>query len=87
MSFDNAIHAVNQAFETDVRTALDRAEDCPKTEEARAHLRAARRAELGRNEADWMLGIERAARALTEARALSRPQSAQADSYLSNGRS
>jgi len=64
LSLDTAMQSPNQAYAQAVREKFERAEEGPKKAAAREHLRAAQAAKLARNEADWILGIERAARAL-----------------------
>jgi hypothetical protein len=64
VSFDKIIQTPSEAFAKAAREAFDSAEDGPKKDAARGHLRAADIAEQGRNEAVWILEIDRAARAL-----------------------
>jgi hypothetical protein len=64
VSFDKIIQTPNEAFARAAREACENAEDGPKKEAARAHLRAADIAEQGRNEAVWILEVDRAARVL-----------------------
>lgn len=65
MSFDSPNQAPGRTYARDVRAAFDMASAGPKKDAARAHLLAAERAELGRDEAWWILEIDRAARALS----------------------
>ena len=69
MSFNAPVHAANRTFAQTLLEAIEQVTDGPRKDRARAHLRAARIAELCRNEADWLLNLERAARALAETEA------------------